>query len=344
MKRVVVTRFGGPDVLEVVEGPEPVPGPGEVTVRVLAAGLSFTDTLLRAGTYPGGPKPPFTPGYELAGLVEKVGSGCRSVHPGDYVAALVVSGGNAEVVAIPETMAMRVPGDVDPAVVVSLIFPYMTAFQLLHRAAKARAGETVLYHGAAGRVGTALLEIARHTGLLVYGTARGADCHLVERRGGIAIDYTREDFLQVIRSAGGADVVIDGIGGAVSLESLRALRRGGRLVLFGHQSTLVGGHRSWLRLAGFYGAAAATFLVGWMSPRRHVCTYRIAKLRDQHPEWFAQDFGALIALLRQGYLHPAVAERIPLTDVRRAHDLLDAGGVPGKLVLIPQSNAGPQLG
>ena len=154
MKRVVVDHYGGPEVLRVVEEDDPRPGPGEVRVRVLAAGVSFTDSLLRAGTYLGVPKPPFTPGYELVGVVEELGPGCSRVQVGDRVGALTVWGADAELVCVPEENAVEMPGDLDAAEVLSLLFIYMTAYQLLHRTAKAESGEMVLVHGAAGRVGT----------------------------------------------------------------------------------------------------------------------------------------------------------------------------------------------
>ena len=138
MKRVVVDHFGGPEVVRVVEDDDPRPGPGEVRVRVLASGVSFTDAQLRAGTYLGGPKPPFTPGYELVGVVEKLGPGCSRLREGDRVGALTVWGANAERVCVPENYAVEVPEDLDPAEVVSLVFTYMTAYQMLHRAAMAQ--------------------------------------------------------------------------------------------------------------------------------------------------------------------------------------------------------------
>ena len=159
MKRVVVERFGGPEVLQVIDEDAPRPGPGEARVRVLAAGVSFTDALIRAGTYLGGPKPPFTPGYELVGVVEQLGPGCSRLREGDRVGALTVWGADAERVCVPERDAVAVPEDLDPAEVVSLIFPYMTAYQMLHRTARVKSGETVLVHGAAGRVGTAALDL-----------------------------------------------------------------------------------------------------------------------------------------------------------------------------------------
>src|SRR5437764_7884331 len=120
-KRVVVDDFGGPEVLKVIEEDAPRPAPGEVRVRVLAAGVSFTDALIRAGTYLGGPKPPFTPGYELVGIVEELGQGCSRLHEGDRVGALTVWGADAERVCVPEKYAVEVPEDLDPALV-SLMF------------------------------------------------------------------------------------------------------------------------------------------------------------------------------------------------------------------------------
>src|SRR5919109_1791389 len=137
MKRVIVDHYGGPEVLTVVEEDDPKPGQGEVRVRVLAAGVSFTDSQLRAGTYiPGGPKPPFTPGYELVGVVEELGPGCSRLKVGDRIGALAVWGADAERVCVLEANAVEVPEDLDPAEALSLIFTHMTAYQLLHRTAK----------------------------------------------------------------------------------------------------------------------------------------------------------------------------------------------------------------
>lgn len=183
MKRAVVNRFGGPEVVEVIDDDQPEPAAGEVRVRVLAAGVSFTDTLIRAGSYLGGPKPPFTPGYELVGVVEEMGPGCTRLREGDRVAALTVHGSYAEQVCLPEAQAVPVPAELDPAELVSLVLSYVTAQQLLTRVAEAERGETVLVHGAAGLVGTAVLELAGPAGLRVYGTASGEGCARVERLG-----------------------------------------------------------------------------------------------------------------------------------------------------------------
>jgi len=236
------------------------------------------------------------------------------------------------------------------------VLTYMTAYQLLHRTAKVKSGETVLVHGAAGRVGTAVLELGALAGVRLYGTCSARDCAAVERRGAVAIDYQSEDFLARVRElpGKGVDVVLDGLGGALSLRSFRALRPGGRLVVFGHSATLVQGHKSWRGWCEWYAATATVALWGLLSPHRRVSAYRIQKLREGHqvlpvgsrrplpvgggprdPDWFRADFLALLELLRRGEIHPVVAERLPLVDARRAHELLESSAAKGKLVLVP---------
>jgi NADPH:quinone reductase-like Zn-dependent oxidoreductase len=359
MKRVLVERYGGPEVLKVVEEEEvPRPGPGEICVRVLVAGVSFTDAQLRAGTYLGVPKPPFTPGYELVGVVQELGPGCSRLREGDRVAALTVWGAYAERVCLPEANAVDVPEDLDPAEVVSLVLTHMTAYQLLHRMATVRSGESVLVHGAAGRVGTAVLELGALAGLRVFGTASARDRAAVERLGAVAIDYRNEDFLARVRELPekGVDVALDGLGGATSVRSFRALRPGGRLVVFGHYSTLSHGHKSWRGWIEWYAATATVGLWGLLSPRRRVRAYRIQKLRNNRPQviplgigppalpvgggprdpdWFRADFLDLLELLRADKIHPVIAGRLPLSEARRAHELLEGSASTGKLVLVP---------
>jgi len=334
--RVVVTRFGGPEVLDVVETDTPLPGSGEVRVRVLASGASFTDTQLRAGTYLGGPKPPFTPGYELVGIVEELGAGCTRLGVGDRVGVLTVWGANAERVCVPERYAVNVPEDLDPAEVVSLVFAYMTAYQLLHRAARARKGETILVHGAAGRVGSAILELGAIAGLRMFGTASKRDLPVVERLGAVAIDYQNDDFLARVRerTGDGVDVALDGLGGPLSLRSFRALRRGGRLVVFGRYATIAHGRKNWPAVFGWYASTAAVALWGLLSPSRRVLSYRVQVLRTHHQDWFDEDFRALLGLLREREIHPAVAARLQLSEARRAHELLESTASTGKIVFV----------
>lgn len=350
MQRVLVDHYGGPEVLRVVEDDDPRPGPGEVRVRVLAAGVSFTDSQLRAGTYlPGAPKPPFTPGYELVGVVEELGPGCARLRVGDRIGALTIWGADADCVCVPESGAVDVPEDLDPGEVLSLLFPYMTAYQVLHRKAEVRSGETVLVHGAAGRVGVAALELGRLAGLRLYGTASARDREKVEALGAVSIDYRNEDFLARVREeAGGVDVVVDSLGGPISLRSFRALRPGGRLVVFGRYSTISDGRKDWAAVIEWYASVAAVWLLGKLSPRRRACAYQVQKYRDKamrrggaaggepiDAEEFREDFGMLIELLRAGEIHPVVAERLPLAEARHAHELLESAASKGKLVLVP---------
>jgi NADPH:quinone reductase-like Zn-dependent oxidoreductase len=320
--------------------------------------VSYTDAMLRVGSYLGVPKPPFTPGYELVGVVEALGPGCSRLHVGDRIGALTVWGADAERVCVLEADAVQVPDDLDPAEALSLVFTHMTAYQLLHRTARVKRGETVLVHGAAGRVGTAVLELGAVAGLHMYGTASERDRAKVERLGAAFIDYRNEDFLARVREltgGEGVDVALDGFGGGLSLRSFRALRRGGRLVVFGHSGTVANGRKSWRGWIKWYAATAAVSLRGVFSPGRRVLVYRIQKLRRGHqvlpvsgrrealavgggprnPQWFQEDFRVLLELLREQKIHPVVAERMPLSEARHAHELLESSADKGKLVLVP---------
>jgi NADPH:quinone reductase len=252
---------------------------------------------------------------------------------------------------MPEADVVEVPGDVDPAEVVSLLFPYMTSYQVLHRTATVMRGESVLVHGAAGRVGVAALELGAVAGLRMYGTCSARDLAAVERLGAVAIDYRNEDFLARVRelTAGeGVDVVLDSLGGPLSLRSFRALRPGGRLVVFGRYATLSHGRKNWPAVFEWYGSVGALWLWGKLSPRRRVLPYQIQKFRDaaqqrpgavggepRYPQWFREDFRVLLELPRAGKIHPVIAERLPLTEARHAHELLETSAAKGKIVLVP---------
>jgi NADPH2:quinone reductase len=295
------------------------------------------------------PKPPFTPGYELVGVVEELGPGCKKLQVGDRIGALTVWGADAERVLVPEAEAFQVPEDIDPAAIVSLLFPYMTAYQVLHRTAKAKKGESVLVHGAAGRVGTALLELGSAAGCRLYGTASERDRAAVEAHGAVAIDYRNEDFLRRVKelTGDGVDVVADSLGGRISIRSFRALRHGGRLVVFGHYSTLRQGRKSRRGWLEWYASTATVALFGLVSPSKKVSAYRIQRIHEhpagiagtgggpRYPEWFGEDLLALVALLREGEIHPVVAERLPFTDARHAHEVLEESASVGKIVLVP---------
>src|SRR5262247_853504 len=157
--RIIVTHYGGPEELRVVEEDCPEPKDGEVRVRVLAAGVSLPDLMMREGIHPETPRLPFTPGWDLVGVVERLGDGVSGLAPGQIVAALPISGAYAECVCLPPRELVPVPSGLDAAEAVSLVLNYVTAYQMLHRSAQVRSSQRVLIHGAAGGVGTALLQL-----------------------------------------------------------------------------------------------------------------------------------------------------------------------------------------
>jgi NADPH2:quinone reductase len=163
--RIIVTHYGGPDELQVVEEECPEPGRGEVRVRMLATGVALPDLLMREGVHPETPRLPFTPGWDLVGVVDRLGGGVSGIEPGQMVAALPISGAYAEFICLPQGELVPAPSGLDPAEAVSLVLNYITAYQILHRSAQVRPGQRVLIHGAAGGVGTALLQLGRLAGL-----------------------------------------------------------------------------------------------------------------------------------------------------------------------------------
>ncbi|MBQ0988312.1 nitroreductase family deazaflavin-dependent oxidoreductase [Streptomyces sp. F63] len=346
-RRIVVSRYGGPEMMRLTEEAVPRPGPGEIRVAVTAAEVNFTDLLLREGVYSGGPKPPFTPGYVLAGVVDALGPGTEGWKPGQRVAAMTVHGAYTDYVCLPARAAVPVPPGVDPLRAVSVVFTYATAHQLLHRAAGVRAGARVLYQGAAGAVGTAVLQLGQLYGLEMYGTASGDGLARVAALGATAIDYTAENVARRVReeTRGGADVVLDGIGGRTAWSSYRALRPGGRLVLFGYSAALSHGRRSPLRTLGFFPATAPVLLAGALPGGRKVSTYRIAVLRDRHPDWYREDVRTLFGLLARGGISPASPGTLPLEQAALAHERIGSGTAgAGKQVLLCRAAAGRDPG
>src|ERR1700723_1765735 len=190
-QHVRISRFGGPEVLQVMEELAiPEPGPREVRIKVLAAGTGFTDTMIRRGRYPDFKGPlPFTPGYDIVGVVEKIGAGVTTPHESQTIADLCVVGGYAQYAIRPARYLVPVPDGVDPAEAVCIPLAYLTAFQMLTRYRQLSPGATILAIGASGTVGTALLDLARHFGLKTIGTCSAANMAVVENFGAKAIDY-----------------------------------------------------------------------------------------------------------------------------------------------------------
>ena len=331
--RVIVSRRGGPEVLMVVQEDLPEPEPGEVRVEVKASGISAYDAMGRSLTIPGNPSPPFTPGEDIVGTVDAVGDQVTNVDVGQRVAAWTFGrgGGYAEFVCAPAEHVVPVPSGVDDAEAVSVVVNFLTAHLYMHKTANVQSGERVLVHGAAGGLGTALLQLGELAGLEMYGTASRHNHHLVSSLGATPIDYKTEDFVEAIHrlTDGGVDVVFDPIGGARQLvRSSRSLRKGGRLIPLGSVATEKSGVMS-IPL----GLAAVLGLRLLPNGKQVHISPNMMKYPFEHNDWYRETLGELLDHVASDKLSPVVAERIPLLEAVRAHERLDRGGYAGKLVL-----------
>jgi NADPH:quinone reductase-like Zn-dependent oxidoreductase len=298
--------------------------------------------MIRRGRYPDFKGPlPFTPGYEIVGVVEKLGPGVTAPAEGEMVADLCVVGGYAQYAIRPARFLVPVPGGIDPAAAVCIPLAYLTAFQMLTRCGNLPLDATILVIGASGTVGTALLDLARHLGLKAIGTCSAANLPVVERFGAVAIDYHAGDFVASVRrltgdrpGGPGVDLALDAIGGAHFDRSFECVAPGGLLIGYGSQTMAVG--RESLVAAGLglvrlkLWSALSFFLGG-----RHAIFYSITARRSAHPEEFKDDMAALFKLLREDAIHPIVVDRVPLATASEVHARIDSGGVGGKIVLLP---------
>ena len=332
-KRVVITRHGGPEVLQVVEEELPEPSAGQVRVKILATGAAFTDVLMREGLYPGVPPIPYSPGYDIVGVVEKLGLGVSSLELGQVVVALTIVGGYAEYICLPAEDLVLVPTGIDPIEACCLPLAYVTAYQMLHRIAQVQPGKRILIHGAAGGVGTALLQLGKLVDLQMYGTASKPKHDVVSRLGGTPIDYKSEDFVQRIRelTGDGVDVVFDAVGGNYLRRSYKTLRAGGQLINYGVSCAVAAQQSKFL-------IAASSFLLltllQLLPDGRKAVFYSIAASKKRHPDWFREDLTELLNLLAQQRIQPIIAQQIPLVEAVRVHELLNRSVVNGKIVLL----------
>jgi NADPH:quinone reductase-like Zn-dependent oxidoreductase len=342
-QRIVVRQYGGPEELQVIEEPCPEPKRGEVRIRVLAAGVALPDVMAREGFHPETPRVPFTPGWDLVGVVDRLGDGVAGIAPGQTVAAMPISGAYAEFVCLPYRELVAVPPGVDPADAVSLVLNYITAYQMMQRSAKVKPGQRVLIHGAAGGVGSALMQLGRLAGLEMYGTCSGSSACAVARLGGIPIDYRNTDFVsEILRLTGaGVDVVFEGVGGENIWRSREATCPGGTIVVYGLTASARHAPSASRRPArrNRFGEVAGlgSYIVRncFLLPRKRMVPYSIQTLKRLRPAWFREDLTTLLHLLEEGKVKPIIARRLPLVEARLAHELLQKGGVTGKMVLLP---------
>lgn len=332
--RIIVPRRGGPEVLQWVEMTLPEPAPGEVRVRVEAAGVSAYDVMLRGHWFPGGSKMPYTPGEDFVGIVDQLGEGVAGLQVGQRVGGwnFEDAGGYSEYLCRPAGDLVPVPDGLDPATAVALIVNYMTASLALHQTAQLNKGDRLLVQGAGGGLGSALLQLGRDAGLVTFGCDATVKQDQIRADGAQPIDYQSEDVVSRIRELtdGGVDMVIDLVGGAQQvLRSYRALRPGGRLLLLGMAGTLRSG--SWIILPSLL--LLGLFAV-WPDGRRIAKGPGMESYPRAHPDWYQAALAGFFDMALKGQLAPRVAHKLPLRDAAKAHAMLEAGEVSGKIVLI----------
>ena len=233
IRKVVITAYGDESKLAIVECDLPDPAAGEVQVAVEYTIVSGSDVNMRRGTYPFQKRPPLTPGYSVIGKVRANGKGCSKFKTGDRVACLSKYEGQAELINLPEKYLVRVPGGVDGKAAVALILDWVTAYQMLHRAAHVRAGEKIFVHALSGAVGGALLRLGQLQGAQVFGTASLKRHDELRRLGAVPFDYSTRNWIAALEELGGVDAVFDPLGFESFDESYSVLKRGGILVGYG---------------------------------------------------------------------------------------------------------------
>ncbi|MCP1354709.1 medium chain dehydrogenase/reductase family protein [Aneurinibacillus migulanus] len=330
--RVIVNKYGGSEVIDVIKEPLRAPRKGEIRVKVESAGVALADIMRREGVYPLSPTPPFTPGYDIVGIVDQLGEDVQQFSTGERVAVFFNgTGGYAAYVYAKIDELVTVPAHIDAALSVAIILNYVTAYQMLHRIARVSEGESILIHGASGGVGTALLELGRLAKLKMFGTASSTKHQIVSQHGATPIDYRNEDFVHVLHQQApeGMDAVFDPIGGQNWERSFQTLSKNGRFIGYGYTSILEKGQPDdWLNV--------------WKSLERKNTTergnpihlYSITALKKEKLDWFREDVRHLFSLLEEGKINPLISHRIPLQEAAYAQELLEKSLAVGKIVLI----------
>lgn len=336
MRQAVISRYGAPDVFQLREAPDPVPGAGEVRIRVRAAGINFADVLSRLGLYPDAPKPPLVVGYEVAGHIDAIGDKVTGFGVGDRVVSLTRFGGYSDVVVVPAAQAFHFPLELSDAEAAAVPVTYLTAALALYRMAALTPGETVLIHNAGGGVGIAATQLARLRRATVIGTASALK-HDALRSFGVehVIDYTNvnvPDEVRKITRGRGVDVVLDPIGGASFGESYNMLAPLGRLVMFGLSAAATGETRNWWKAFSAWRASSRFDPLSLINRNRGVFGLNVGHLWEERAQ-LTPLMEMLLAELRAGRLRPVVAKTFPLERVADAHRFIQSRQNIGKVVL-----------
>ena len=325
-RAMMITKPGGPEVLRPVDLPVTEPSLGELRVRVRACGIGATDFAMLAGSYAFAPKIPLVGGYEIAGVIEALGEGVTGFHVGQRVAALTVHGGFAERLVRGAEHFVPIPDEVSDVEAAAVILNYVSAWQMIHRAAKLQAGQSALVTGAGGGVGTAILQLLQLAGAKTYGAASVKKHGLIAKLGATPIDYRAGPVDRLIRALepSGVDVAFDALGGANIGKCIRAVRPGGTVVGYGFM-TVDGGLA---RARMFFDVFVGSRLRG-----RRGTFYGISLLYRKDKKPFLEDLPKILALVVHRKIEPVISAVFPLRDARKALELLATGTVEGKIVL-----------
>jgi NADPH:quinone reductase-like Zn-dependent oxidoreductase len=313
-------------VLRIIELPLPQPGPRQLRVQIRAAGVGATDLMMLEGRYQYAPPMPFVPGYEIAGVVEAIGSQVQNFRIGQRVAALTLHGGFAEYIVRDSEHFVPIPDGVSDIQAAASILNYVTAWQMIHRVASMRPGQTALVTGAAGGVGTAALQLLRLAGIKAYGAASAAKHAAIRGLGAVPIDYRQGRLDRLVRGfePQGVDVVFDAVGGANVTPCIGALRTGGLLVGFG----FMGVKSKFATLT----SVVKTILEARLRGRRGAF-YGITMLYRKDPKPLREDLPKIFALIAEGSIDPLIDASFPLLAARQAIERLKAAPAAGKIVL-----------
>ncbi len=338
MKQIWIARAGGPEVLELREAPDPSVTKGHVRIRVKASGVNFADAAARMGLYPDAPPMPVVMGYEVAGVVDGVGEGVTAFKDGDRVAAFTHFGGYSDVVVTPEGFVYPISDSLTFEKAASIPVAYITAWVMIDILGNLKAGETMLVHAAAGGVGIAALQIAKHKGASVIGTA-SASKHARLRELGVVhcIDYTKEDFeveVKKFTNGRGVDLVLDAVGGKSHQKSYDSLAPLGRLMMFGGSAFTPGSKRSIPALVKAFFSMPKFKPFAMMDKNRGVFGVNLGHLWDEG-ERLKRVMLELLSLVDRGVLDPIVDKTFPFERASDAHTYLHDRKNFGKIVLVP---------
>ncbi len=334
-RRIVLTKAGGPSTLAVIPMEMPTPRAGEIRIEVAYAGINFADLLMRLGLYQPRPKYPFTPGYEMSGIVDAVGDGVTDFSIGQRVVAALPNGGQASHVIVNSQRALVLPDEVGLDVAASIPVTYLTAHHMLHHLGHLTKDDSVLIHGGAGGVGTAALQICQWAGVSkVWATASGHKSSTIETYGGIAIDRHNEDFVEIIKKATnnqGVDHILDPIGGDNLSRSLSALKEGGRLYTYGMSAAAPSSKRSMIRSFLAWRKTPKFDPLRLMTRNRGVFGVHMGTWKDETV--MLKQLERILEGIHSGALAPVIDSVFEAEDVAKAHQYIHDGKNIGKVLL-----------